>query len=41
VFCGVGGWSKAFGERGWKCTGVDLEDFSAEWIEAGILRENA
>ena len=31
VFCGVGGWSKAFGERGWKCTGVDLEDFSAEY----------
>lgn len=28
VFCGVGGWTKAFQARGWDCTGVDLADFS-------------
>jgi hypothetical protein len=24
VFCGVGGWSKAFAARGWNCVGVDI-----------------
>ncbi len=27
VFCGVGGWSKAFAALGWRCVGVDLEDW--------------
>ena len=31
VFCGVGGWSKEFMERGWYCVGVDLEDFSGKY----------
>lgn len=26
LFCGRGGWSKAFARLGWDCTGVDLED---------------
>lgn len=31
VFCGVGGWTKTFQQRGWKCTGVDLADFSTSY----------
>lgn len=41
VFCGVGGWSKTFMDRGWACTGVDLHDFSetypGEFIQADAL----
>jgi len=25
LFCGRGGWSKAFMSRGWHCVGVDIE----------------
>lgn len=31
VFCGVGGWTKTFMDRGWNCVGVDLADFSASY----------
>lgn len=31
LFCGVGGWSKPFSERGWNCVGVDLCDFSKKY----------
>lgn len=24
LFCGVGGWSKAFAAQGWRCVGVDI-----------------
>lgn len=24
LFCGVGGWSKSFAARGWRCVGVDI-----------------
>lgn len=41
IFCGVGGWTKVFQARGWKCTGVDLHDFAAkysgEFIQADAL----
>ncbi len=26
LFCGRGGWSKAFARNGWQCVGVDLHD---------------
>lgn len=26
LFCGVGGWSKAFLDHGWHCVGVDIAD---------------
>ena len=29
LFCGVGGWSKAFADRGWDCVGVDSGDFGS------------
>jgi hypothetical protein len=39
VFCGRGGWTKAFQKRGWWCVGVDLcEQTSAEQLEyPGVL----
>lgn len=31
LFCGIGGWSRAFSARGWECTGVDLEALGYPW----------
>lgn len=39
LFCGRGGWSKAFAARGWDCTGVDIAAFGYpfEFIQADCL----
>lgn len=40
LFCGRGGWTKAFLARGWECVGVDLvrhPEYRGEFIEADIL----
>lgn len=40
LFCGRGGWTNAFLERGWEVVGVDLvrsADYRGEFIEANVL----
>jgi hypothetical protein len=40
LFCGRGGWTNAFLERGWECVGVDLvrsPEYRGEFIEANVL----
>jgi len=41
LYCGLGGWSLGFAFSGWKCIGVDLQDFSAgypgKFIQANVL----
>lgn len=39
LFCGVGGWSKWFHARGWKCTGVDIVNlgYPFELVQADVL----
>lgn len=41
LFCGMGGWSKAWANHGHKCTGIDLTDFSndypGEFIKADLF----
>ena len=39
LYCGVGGWSKVFAERGWICTGVDLLDFSSSYPCKFVLED--
>jgi len=39
LFCGVGGWSKAFAGRGWRCVGVDnvAVAYPFELIQCSVL----
>ena len=39
LFCGVGGWSKAFMRRGWHCVGVDILDlgYPGEFLQCSVL----
>lgn len=39
LFCGVGGWSKAFSARGWRCVGVDLCDlgYPFEFVKSDVF----
>lgn len=38
LFCGVGGWSKGFLRRGWRCVGVDVAAFGypGEFIQCDV-----
>lgn len=38
LFCGVGGWSKAFAARGWHCVGVDIAalGYPFEFVQADV-----
>jgi DNA (cytosine-5)-methyltransferase 1 len=39
LFCGVGGWSRAFMAGGWRCVGVDITpqpDYPGEFIRASV-----
>ena len=39
LFCGVGGWSKAFAAHGWACTGVDIAflGYPFDFVQADVL----
>jgi len=39
VFCGVGGWSKSFAKRGWRCVGVDIAalGYPFEFVQSDAL----
>jgi hypothetical protein len=40
LFCGCGGWTNAFLERGWHVVGIDLvrsADYKGEFLEADVL----
>lgn len=39
LFCGVGGWSKAFAARGWRCVGVDIAalGYPFEFVKADVF----
>jgi hypothetical protein len=39
LFCGRGGWTKAFQKRGWRCVGVDIEnlEYPGELIQCSVL----
>jgi|GEM_PF-2877402 len=39
LFCGVGGWSKSFAARGWRCVGVDIAalGYPHEFVQADVL----
>lgn len=39
LFCGVGGWSKSFAVRGWRCVGVDIASlgYPYELIQCSVL----
>lgn len=39
LFCGVGGWSKSFAARGWRCVGVDIESlgYPYELVQCSVL----
>lgn len=39
LFCGVGGWSKAFEAQGWTCVGVDIADlgYPGVFVQADVL----
>jgi hypothetical protein len=39
LFCGVGGWSKSFAVRGWRCVGVDIAalGYPYEFVQADVL----
>jgi site-specific DNA-cytosine methylase len=38
LFCGLGGWSRAFHEAGYQCTGIDIKnlDYPGHFIKADI-----
>jgi len=38
LFCGRGGWSKAFKRHGWYCVGVDIEDlrYPEEFLQSDV-----
>jgi integron integrase len=40
LFCGVGGWSKCFAARGWKCVGVDIAElgYPPVWLTVDEMR---
>lgn len=40
LFCGVGGWSKAFAKRGWHCVGVDIAalGYPFEFVQSDVLK---
>lgn len=39
LFCGVGGWTKAFQARGWHCTGVDTAalGYPGDFVQTDVL----
>lgn len=39
LFCGVGGWSKSFAARGWRCVGVDIASlgYPYELVQCSVL----
>lgn len=40
LFCGRGGWTNAFLERGWECVGVDLvqsADYRGDFVHGNVL----
>lgn len=39
LFCGLGGWSKGFADKGYDCTGIDIEDlgYPFRFIKADIF----
>jgi hypothetical protein len=39
LFCGRGGWSRAFIKRGWDCVGVDLGEFSRVYPALFLRRD--
>jgi hypothetical protein len=44
LFCGRGGWTNAFLDRGWECVGVDIvhhPDYRGEFIQRSVLELDA
>jgi hypothetical protein len=44
LFCGRGGWTNAFLERGWECVGIDINpqpDYRGEFIQDDVLSVTA